>query len=344
MLEVQTEPKAAEYDAVIIGGGPGGWQPPCTAHPKACETMVVEREAPGGQAGTSSRIENYLGFPSGVSGDELAKRALQQADRLGAEIVVTRSVERIDAGSRHVHSTEATCCARRPLWLAFGVTWRRLAIELDRLTGNGVYYGASRSEASDHPRPRHLTWSVQGTRPARLRCSSHSCAERHASSRRGDSLEKSMSQYLIRPARDQPQHPGRLRTQSRAHGATMLEALDITDRSSGETTRLSAVGGLFVFIGADAAPWLPAEIALDPRGFVLTGVEARAAGCSARARPVSARNEGARRVRVRRHALGPRQARRGGRRRRKPRDRLRAGVPAGGRDGRGACGDAGARK
>src|SRR6202043_1378833 len=111
-------------------------------------TIVIEREAPGGQAGTSSRIENYLGFPGGVSGDELASRALQQARRLGAEILVTRSVARIEPTTREIFLDADDVVRARTVVLATGVTWRRLAIEgFDRLIGKGIYYGAARSEA-----------------------------------------------------------------------------------------------------------------------------------------------------------------------------------------------------
>src|SRR4029077_15221858 len=112
-------------------------------------TVVVEREAPGGQAGTSSRIENYLGFPSGVSGDELASRALEQAKRLGAEILVTRSATRINATTREVFLDGDEVVQARTLILATGVTWRRLAIEgLDKIMGKVVYGGAPRSGVS----------------------------------------------------------------------------------------------------------------------------------------------------------------------------------------------------
>ena len=109
---------------------------------------MIEREAPGGQAGTSARIENYLGFPSGVSNDELASRALQQARRLGAEILVTRAITRIDAATRNVHLDDGDVLRARTIILACGVAWRQLSIEgFDRLAGKGVSYGAARSEA-----------------------------------------------------------------------------------------------------------------------------------------------------------------------------------------------------
>ena len=149
LLGLQTSARQAEYDTVIIGGGPAGLAAAVYGASEGLRTVVVEREAPGGQAGTSSRIENYLGFPNGVSGDELASRALNQAGRLGAEILVTRSVAGIDPTTRQVCLDGGDVVRARTVILATGVTWRRLAIDgFDRLIGKGIYYGAARSEAS----------------------------------------------------------------------------------------------------------------------------------------------------------------------------------------------------
>ena len=162
---------STEYDAAIVGGGPAGLAAAVYGASEGLRTIVVEREAPGGQAGTSSRIENYLGFPSGVSGDELASRALQQAKRLGAEILVTRSVARIDPATREVLLDGDDVVRARTLILATGVTWRRLAIDgFDRLIGKGIYYGAARSEASAHRMDSTSTSSAPATRPVRRRC------------------------------------------------------------------------------------------------------------------------------------------------------------------------------
>jgi thioredoxin reductase (NADPH) len=148
LLGLQTKLRLTEYDTAIIGGGPAGLAAAVYGASEGLRTLVIEREAPGGQAGTSSRIENYLGFPNGVSGDELADRALQQAKRLGAEILVTRSVERIDPLTRQIFLDGNDDIRARTVILATGVTWRRLAIEgIERLIGKGVYYGAARSEA-----------------------------------------------------------------------------------------------------------------------------------------------------------------------------------------------------
>jgi thioredoxin reductase (NADPH) len=147
-LGLQIQATRNEYDTIIVGGGPAGLAAAVYGASEGLSTLVVEQEAPGGQAGTSSRIENYLGFPNGVSGDELASRALQQARRLGAEILVTRCIERIDPAGRWVHLDGGEALRARTIILATGVSWRRLAIEgVDRLIGKGVYYGAARSEA-----------------------------------------------------------------------------------------------------------------------------------------------------------------------------------------------------
>src|SRR5436190_2344997 len=150
LLGLQTSGRLAQYDTVIIGGGPAGMAAAVYGASEGLRTLVIEREAPGGQAGTSSRIENYLGFPSGVSGDELASRALKQARRLGAEILVTRSITRIDAAAHQVHLDGGDVLRARTIVLACGVSWRRLAIDgFDRLAGKGLSYGAARSEAAN---------------------------------------------------------------------------------------------------------------------------------------------------------------------------------------------------
>jgi thioredoxin reductase (NADPH) len=157
LLGLGTEADGAAYDTVVVGAGPAGLAAAVYGASEGLSTVVVEREAPGGQAGTSSRIENYLGFPSGVSGDELESRALQQARRQGAEILVTRSIERIDAATRQVHLDGGDVLRARTIILACGVTWRHLSMDgLDRLAGKGVSYGAARSEAPN----THGLWSI----------------------------------------------------------------------------------------------------------------------------------------------------------------------------------------
>ena len=279
LLGIATEPAAGEYDTVIVGAGPAGLAAAVYGASEGLQTIVVEREAPGGQAGTSSRIENYLGFPSGVSGDELSSRALQQARRLGAEIVVTRSITRIDTATHQVHLDGGDVLRTRTIILACGVSWRRLSIEgFDRLAGKGISYGAARSEAANtHGLDIHIVGAGNSAGQAAMFFSSH--ARSVTILYRGETLEKSMSRYLVDQLATRSNINVRYRTEvTAADGDTSLEAIDVRDAATGETTRLES-GGLFIFIGADAeTAWLPPEIALDEKGYVLTGSDVRAVG------------------------------------------------------------------
>jgi thioredoxin reductase (NADPH) len=281
LLGLETEPAAAEYDTVVIGAGPAGLAAAVYGASEGLRTIVVEREAPGGQAGTSSRIENYLGFPSGVSGDELASRALQQARRLGAEILVTRSITRIDAANRQLHLDGGDVLRAKTIILACGVSWRQLSVDgFDRLLGKGVFYGAARSEAANtHGLDVHVVGSGNSAGQAAMFFANH--ARSVTMLCRGSTLSKTegsgMSRYLIDQLASRPNVHVLFRTEVvRAHGTTMLEALDVRNSETGETTSLES-GGLFLFIGADAETgWLPPEIALDGRGYVLTGPDVEA--------------------------------------------------------------------
>lgn len=279
LLGLQTRARLTEYDTVIVGGGPAGLAAAVYGASEGLRTLVIEREAPGGQAGTSSRIENYLGFPNGVSGEELALRALQQARRLGAETVVTRSVERIDPQTREIFLDGDDIVRTRTVILATGVTWRRFAVDgVDRLIGKGVYYGAARSEASaTHGADIHLIGAGNSAGQAALFFASH--ARSVTLLVRGSSLGKGMSHYLIDQLRSRPNIAVRLNSEVAAvHGDTHLTAISIRDGGA-ETVTRSESGGLFVFIGADAdTGWLPAEIARDERGYLLTGDKVMSAG------------------------------------------------------------------
>jgi thioredoxin reductase (NADPH) len=279
VLGLTTEPAHDDYDVVVVGAGPGGLAAAVYGASEGLRTIVVEREAPGGQAGTSSRIENYLGFPDGVSGDELGNRALQQAERLGAEILVTRCVEGIEATAREVRLDGGDTLRGRTIILACGVSWRRLDVEgFDRLAGKGIQYGAARGEATNvHGLDVHIVGAGNSAGQAAMFFSSH--ARTVTVLCRGDGFEKSMSRYLI----DQ------LATRSNvdlvtnadvvaAHGDDALEAIAVRDSISGRTTDVHS-DGVFIFIGADAETgWLPPEIALDSLGYVLTGADVREAG------------------------------------------------------------------
>ena len=278
-LGLQTHPARDAYDVAIIGGGPAGLAAAVYGASEGLHTVVVEREAPGGQAGTSSRIENYLGFPGGVSGDELASRALQQARRLGAEILVTRTVHRLEPTRKEIVLDGGDVVRARALILASGVAWRRLAITgIERLIGKGVYYGAARSEAGmTQGLDVHLIGAGNSAGQAALFFAAH--ARTVTLVVRGASLEASMSHYLTEQVHAKANIAVRLRSEVHAaHGDTHLTAIDIRDVATGEVHRQDC-GALFVFIGADAeTAWLPAEIARDGRGYVLTGDDVVKAG------------------------------------------------------------------
>ncbi|HEY1559916.1 MAG TPA: FAD-dependent oxidoreductase [Caulobacteraceae bacterium] len=278
-LGLQTRPRLDEYDVAIIGAGPAGLAAAVYGASEGLRTIVIEREAPGGQAGTSSRIENYLGFPNGVSGDELASRALQQARRLGAEILVTRKVAGVDPAAHEVTLDGGDVIKARALVLTTGVSWRRLEIEgADRLIGQGVFYGAARSEASAASGlDICLVGAGNSAGQAALHLAAH--ARQVTLMCRSDALEKGMSHYLIEQIRERSNIEVRMPAALAAvHGATHLTAIDIRDLATGEVSRRDC-GGLYIFIGADAEThWMPPEIARDPSGYVLTGDEAKRSG------------------------------------------------------------------
>lgn len=272
-------PAADHYDVVILGAGPAGLTAAVNAAAEGLQTLVVETFAPGGQAGTSTRIENYTGFPFGISGDDLASRAFKQAKRLGAEIVVTRTVEALDPATHELTLDGGDVIRAEVVILATGVVWRTLPVEgVGRFLGSGVYYGAARSDAA----------VAQGADVCIIGAGNSAGQaalffSRHARSVtilvRGESLEASMSRYLI----DQIAAIPAIRVETRSevvalHGDDSLQAADIADRRTGAVGRRD-VDVLFVMIGADAeTSWLPAEIALDARGFILTGADALDSG------------------------------------------------------------------
>jgi thioredoxin reductase (NADPH) len=277
-LGLQTIASSRKYDTVIIGGGPAGLAAAVYGASEGLHTLVIEREAPGGQAGTSSRIENYLGFPNGVSGDELASRALHQAKRLGAEILVTRTVERIDTAAREIVLDGGDVVAARTVILATGVTWRHLAIEgFERLVGKGIYYGAARHEAgTTSGLDIHLVGGGNSAGQAAVFFSHHA---RSVTLVVRSPLERTMSQYLIDQLRTKANIHVQAQSEVKAvYGDGILAAIDIAHSESGEVRRHEC-GGLFIFIGADAdTGWLPDTIARDPRGYVLTGADVLKSG------------------------------------------------------------------
>lgn len=271
---LQVAPNRTTYDVVIVGGGPAGMAAAVNAASEGLRTILIEPIAPGGQAGTSSRIENYLGFPFGVSGDDLASRALQQAKRLGAEIVVTRTVESIDPATLIVTLDGGETLRTKTIILACGVAWRHITIEsIDRFIGAGVYYAAARSDAAlTQGKDIYLIGAGNSAGQAAIFFSGH--ARSVTMIVRAESLTQSMSQYLIDQIATKPNI--RVEAQSEiiaVHGSKHLEAIEVIDRKSGEISHRDT-SVIFVMIGANAmTAWLPPEIARDSHGYILTGLD-----------------------------------------------------------------------
>lgn len=272
-------PDRATYDVAIVGAGPAGLAAAVYGASEGLSTILLEREAPGGQAGTSSRIENYLGFPFGISGDELAHRALQQANRLGAEIVVTRVARSLDAPSRTLLLDGDDVVRAKAIVLATGVSWRQLDIpSLDRLRGRGVYYGAAPNEArSVQGKDIYLVGGGNSAGQAAMHFSSF--ANSVTLLVRGEALAKSMSHYLIEQLKTKSNvHVETLSRVVAAYGEDHLDAIAVADGRTGQTFRRDAAA-LFVLIGADAeTAWLPAAIDRDSRGYVITGSDVLKSG------------------------------------------------------------------
>jgi thioredoxin reductase (NADPH) len=271
---LQSVPARDRYDVVIVGGGPGGLAAAVYGASEGLTTLLVEREATGGQAGTSSRIENYLGFPSGVSGDDLAMKAREQALRLGAEIVVTRSVEGIVPGER-CHTVQLDGgyeVGARCVVLATGVSYRTLRAEgIDSCLGVGVFYGAARNEAASM-QGRDVILVGGGNSAGQAAMFFSDYARSVTILVRGAGLAASMSQYLIeelgRKANVEVRTGGEI---ARVAGDGRLETVTIKNRADGSLEDVRC-DGVFVFIGAEAiTDWLPAPLVRDERGFVCTG-------------------------------------------------------------------------
>jgi thioredoxin reductase (NADPH) len=262
------------YDVCIVGGGPAGLAAAVYAASEGLRTVVVEREAPGGQAGMSAAIENYLGFPKGLSGSDLAQRAIAQVTRFGAELVLARQVAALEPRGpvRAVVLSGGAEIEARAVVAATGVAYRRLdATGLDELTGRGVYYGANASEASQCEGDEvFVVGGANSAGQAALNLSRY--AERVTLVVRAASLTETMSQYLVQRITSSPTIQVRYGTQVvEAHGDGHLESLTVCDRATGTTERLPATW-LFVFIGASPrTDWLGPAVVRDERGFVVTG-------------------------------------------------------------------------
>jgi thioredoxin reductase (NADPH) len=275
-IGLPVSPRDTTYDVAVIGGGPAGLAAAVYGASEGLSTILIECEAPGGQAGTSSRIENYLGFPFGISGDELASRALQQATRLGAEIIVTRTAQRIDPDSHAITLDGGDVVCAKAIVLATGVSWRRLDIpSLDRLRGRSVYYGVAPDEAR-YVQGSDVYIIGGGNSAGQAAVNFADFASSVTILVRGESLASSMSYYLIEHLKTKSNV--RVQTHSEiveAHGDANLEAITIADRAKGETVTTPA-SAVFILIGADAeTSWLPEGVDRDAHGYIVTGHDAR---------------------------------------------------------------------
>jgi len=276
-----TTPSKDFYDLVVVGGGPAGLGAAVYGASEGLRTVLVERTATGGQAGQSSRIENYLGFPDGVSGAQLTDRARRQATKFGAEVLTTRDVVGVEVcgSARRVVFADGTSLDAHTIILATGVSYRQLSAPgLAELTGRGVYYGSALTEAS-----ACLGQDVYIVGGANSAGQAAVYLSRHAKSVtilvRGAGLEKSMSYYLIRQIADIPNISVRTCTEViAASGEDHLETLTLRDTASGRTETADA-SLLFLFIGA--APltgWLEGVVVRDSAGFVVAGPDLSVGG------------------------------------------------------------------
>ena len=273
-LGICTSPSHDSYDLAIAGGGPAGLAAAVYGASEGLRTLVVEQVAPGGQAGTSSRIENYLGFPSGLSGDDLSHRAWLQARKFGADIVVARQVMEIqsDKSKRAVILDGDQVIRCQAVLLATGVSWRRLdAPGLDHLTGRGVFYGASQSEAAGTS-GKDIFLVGGGNSAGQAAANFADYANSITILIRGESLAETMSQYLIDHLANQRNIAIEPFTEViEGVGDTYLSQIVTKHLHTGEVVQ-RPTDSLFVFIGANArTDWLPSEIARDERGYVMTG-------------------------------------------------------------------------
>jgi thioredoxin reductase (NADPH) len=277
---LSTTPQGAFYDVVIIGSGPAGLGAAVYAASEGLRTVVVERAAAGGQAGQSSRIENYLGFPDGVSGDQLTDRARRQALRFGAELLTARTVVglQVRGPAREVLLDDGSSVLTHAVVLATGVSYRQLeATGADELVGRGVYYGSSATQAESCQGDHVIV--VGGANSAGQAAVYFSrFAAKVTMAVRGDSLEKSMSSYLIEQIAGVSNIEVRLNTSVQGcSGNDRLQCVTFVDHGGGQEVVDS--GHLFVFIGAaPLTDWLPPSLVRDASGFVITGSALTAGG------------------------------------------------------------------
>src|SRR6202008_4420296 len=271
---LRTRAQTNFYDLAIVGGGPAGLAAAVYGASEGLHTVMIEREAPGGQAGMSSRIENYLGFPMGLSGGDLARRAVVQAQRFGVEILAPQEAVgvRTEGSYRFIKLAGGNEISCHALMVATGVQWRRLeAPGIDRLQGAGVYYGGGTTEAlSCKGESVYVGGGAKSAGQAAMNFSKY--AERVVILVRGESLSATMSQYLIDQIKETPNiqlwtHAG----VAEVHGDTHLQEISVLCSDTNKVERVPA-GSMFIFIGAlPRTDWLGDAIERDERGFILTG-------------------------------------------------------------------------
>jgi thioredoxin reductase (NADPH) len=275
-LGLRTSARQPLYDVCIVGGGPAGLAAAVYAASEGLSTVIVEREAPGGQAGESAAIENYLGFPKGLSGSDLAQRAIAQVSRFGAEMVLARNVSGFEARGpvRAVLFEGSGEIEARSLVVATGVSYRRLDAEgIDALAGRGVYYGVNAGEAGQSSGDDvYIVGAANSAGQAALNLARF--AKRVVLVVRAATLEATMSRYLTARIAAAPNIDVRYRTEvTAATGNGHLERLTLTDAEAA-TTEEVPTSWLFIFIGAyPRTDWLGPDVARDDKGFVLTGPE-----------------------------------------------------------------------
>ena len=271
---LRTHAETDFYDLAIIGGGPAGLAAAVYGASEGLHTVMIEREAPGGQAGMSSRIENYLGFPTGLSGGDLARRAVWQARRFGVEILSPQEAVsvRTEGSYRIVKLADGSEISCHALMVATGVQWRRLeAPGVDKLQGAGVYYGGGATEALSCK--GEIVYVVGGANSAGQAAMNFArYADKVVILVRGDGLAATMSQYLI----DQIQRTPNIQiwthaSVAEAHGETRLEEISVLCSDTSKVERVPA-SSIFIFIGAlPRTDWLAGLVERDDRGFILTG-------------------------------------------------------------------------
>jgi thioredoxin reductase (NADPH) len=286
---LSTTPATDFYDTVIVGGGPAGLGAAVYAASEGLRTVLVEREATGGQAGQSTRIENYLGFPDGVSGVQLTDRARRQAARFGAEILTAAQVTglQVRGSSRVVGFADGGEVAAHTVVLATGVAYSTLDVPgTAELTGRGIFYGSAATEApSCADEDVYVVGGANSAGQAAMYLSRH--ARRVTLLVRADGLERSMSHYLIRQIRDTDNIEVRLNTVvAGASGGEHLDGLRLCDSATGAVEEVPAAY-LFVFIGAaPCTEWLDGVVQRDRRGFVVTGPDLLVGGKRPRGWPL----------------------------------------------------------